>query len=119
MAIGEPRAIAALAAQARRRARRRSGVRQRSLAAADGQLRTHAGAGRHRCRGRAQASMSFSLHFLGVGSAQAVELGSSGAVLERDGAPLLLIDCGPETLARYVELYDAPPPAVYITHTHM
>jgi len=63
--------------------------------------------------------MSLSLHFLGVGSAQAVELGSSGAVLERDGAPLLLIDCGPETLTRYLELYQAPPQAVYITHTHM
>jgi len=63
--------------------------------------------------------MSLSLRFLGVGSAQAVELGSSGAVLERDGAPLLLIDCGPETLTRYVELYDAAPQAVYITHTHM
>ncbi|HET7779409.1 MAG TPA: MBL fold metallo-hydrolase [Rudaea sp.] len=63
--------------------------------------------------------MSLSLHFLGVGSAQAVELGSSGAVLERDGAPLLLIDCGPETLSRYVETYNSPPQAVYITHTHM
>jgi len=63
--------------------------------------------------------MSLSLHFLGVGSAQAVDLGSSGAVLERDGAPLLLIDCGPETLSRYVEVYNSPPHAVYITHTHM
>jgi len=39
--------------------------------------------------------MTLALHFLGVGSAQAVELGSSSDVLERDGAPLLLIDCGP------------------------
>jgi len=63
--------------------------------------------------------MSLQLHFLGVGSAHAVELGSSGAVLERDGAPLLLIDCGPETLTRYLEAYRTAPLAVYITHTHM
>jgi hypothetical protein len=63
--------------------------------------------------------MSFALRFLGVGSAQAVELGSSGAVLERDGKPLLLIDCGPETLTRYLEAYGEVPRAVYITHGHM
>jgi phosphoribosyl 1,2-cyclic phosphodiesterase len=63
--------------------------------------------------------MSLSLHFLGVGSAAAVELGSAGAVVERDGAPLLLIDCGPETLTRYIEAYSSPPRAVYLTHTHM
>ena len=63
--------------------------------------------------------MNLSLRFLGVGSAQAVELGSSGAVLERDGVPLLLIDCGPETLTRYLDAYGAAPRAVYITHTHM
>jgi ribonuclease BN (tRNA processing enzyme) len=63
--------------------------------------------------------MSFALRLLGVGSAQAVELGSSGAVLERDGAPLLLIDCGPETLTSYQDAYGEPPRAIYITHTHM
>jgi ribonuclease BN (tRNA processing enzyme) len=63
--------------------------------------------------------MTLALYFLGVGSAQAVELGSSGAVLERDGAPLLLIDCGPETLTRYLEVYNSTPRAVYLTHTHM
>jgi len=63
--------------------------------------------------------LNLSLHFLGVGSAQAVELGSSGAVLERDGVPLLLIDCGPETLTRYLDTYAVPPRAIYITHTHM
>ncbi|MBS0557458.1 MAG: MBL fold metallo-hydrolase [Proteobacteria bacterium] len=63
--------------------------------------------------------MSLALHFLGVGSAQAVELGSSGAVLERDGKPLLLIDCGPDTLTTYLDAYGAPPHAIYITHTHM
>jgi phosphoribosyl 1,2-cyclic phosphodiesterase len=63
--------------------------------------------------------MNLALHFLGVGSAQAVELGSSGAVLERDGAPMLLIDCGPETLTRYLDAYGSAPRAVYVTHTHM
>jgi phosphoribosyl 1,2-cyclic phosphodiesterase len=63
--------------------------------------------------------MSFALRFLGVGSAQAVELGSSGAVLERNDAPVLLIDCGPETLSRYLDTYGDAPRAVYITHTHM
>ena len=63
--------------------------------------------------------MSWALHFLGTGAAHAVELGSSSAVVERDGAPLLLIDCGPDTLDRYHEAYGAPPLALYITHTHM
>lgn len=63
--------------------------------------------------------MNLALRFLGVGSAQAVELGSSGAVLERGGAPLLLIDCGPETLTRYLDVYSQPPRAIYVTHTHM
>ena len=60
-----------------------------------------------------------SLHFLGVGSSQAVELGSSGAVLERDGKPLLLVDCGPETLTRYLDTYGSAPRAIYVTHTHL
>ncbi len=63
--------------------------------------------------------MSWALRFLGVGSAHAVELGSSGAVVERDGKPLLLIDCGPETLTRYEKIYGDVPRAIYITHTHM
>lgn len=63
--------------------------------------------------------MTLALQFLGVGSSQAVELGSSGAVLERDGQPLLLIDCGPETLSRYLERYARAPEAIYVTHTHL
>lgn len=63
--------------------------------------------------------MSYALHVLGAGGAQAVELGSSGAVLERDSEPLLLIDCGPDTLGRYLDAYGAPPRALYITHVHM
>jgi ribonuclease BN (tRNA processing enzyme) len=63
--------------------------------------------------------VNYALYVLGTGAAHAAELGSSGAVLERDGAPLLLIDCGPETLTRYIDAYGEAPRAVYITHTHM
>lgn len=63
--------------------------------------------------------MNWTLHFLGVGAAHAIELGSSAAVLERDGKPVLLIDCGPDTLDRYMAAYGEPPRALYITHTHM
>lgn len=63
--------------------------------------------------------MNWHLHFLGTGAAHAAELGASAAVLERNGEPLLLIDCGPDTLHRYLAAYGAPPPAIFITHTHM
>lgn len=63
--------------------------------------------------------MNWHLHFLGTGAAHAVELGSSSAVLERDGKPVLLIDCGPDTLDRYLAAYGEPPQNIYITHTHM
>jgi glyoxylase-like metal-dependent hydrolase (beta-lactamase superfamily II) len=63
--------------------------------------------------------MNLALQFLGVGSSQAVELGSSGAVLERDGQPWLLIDCGPETLTRYLQRYAVLPRVIYVTHTHL
>jgi ribonuclease BN (tRNA processing enzyme) len=64
--------------------------------------------------------MSWALRFLGVGSAQASPvLGSASAVLERDGAPVLLIDCGQEALTLYTDRYGEPPRAIYITHTHM
>jgi ribonuclease BN (tRNA processing enzyme) len=63
--------------------------------------------------------VSLVLRFLGVGSAQAPELGSACGVVERDGRPLLMIDCGAEALSAYLERYGAVPPAVYVTHTHM
>jgi ribonuclease BN (tRNA processing enzyme) len=62
--------------------------------------------------------MSWTLRFLGVGGAQATELGSSSAVLEHAGRPELMIDCGAEALTAYLDRYDAPPHAVYLTHTH-
>lgn len=62
----------------------------------------------------------WALHVLGVGSsAGAGRLGSAAAVVERDGAPLLLIDCGPDVLDRFLEAYGDPPAALYLTHLHM
>ncbi len=63
--------------------------------------------------------MNWDLHFLGVGAAHATALGSSAVVLERARQPVLLVDCGPETLDRYMAAYRTLPPAVFITHTHM
>jgi ribonuclease BN (tRNA processing enzyme) len=63
--------------------------------------------------------VNLSLRFLGVGSAQAPELGSACGVIEREGRPLLMIDCGPEALSAFLAHYGEPPRAIYITHTHM
>ncbi len=63
--------------------------------------------------------MSWALRFLGVGSSQAVELGSASAVLEHDGNPLLMIDCGQEALTAYMARYSDTPRALFITHVHM
>lgn len=64
--------------------------------------------------------MSWVLRFLGVGNSQAAPvLGSASAVLERDNAPLLLIDCGHETLTAYTAHYGGLPKAIFITHLHM
>jgi len=61
----------------------------------------------------------WTLNFLGVGNAAAPELGSASVVLERDGEPLLMVDCGQEALSAYLACYGRPPPAVFITHVHM
>ncbi|WP_395789953.1 MBL fold metallo-hydrolase [Aquimonas sp.] len=62
---------------------------------------------------------SWALRFLGVGSSAAVELGSASAVLEQDGQPRLMIDCGTEALSAYLAHYGEPPLALFITHTHL
>ena len=62
---------------------------------------------------------NWNLHFLGVGSAGAVELGSASAVLERDGEPVLMIDCGQEALSAFLARYGQAPRALFLTHTHM
>ena len=63
--------------------------------------------------------MSWELRFLGVGGSQAVELGSASAVIERDGHPLLMIDCGQEALTAFMARYGHAPMALFITHVHM
>ncbi|MDY0022956.1 MBL fold metallo-hydrolase [Arenimonas caeni] len=64
--------------------------------------------------------MSWSLQFLGVGNSQsAAELGSASAAIERDGEPVLMIDCGHEALAAWQARYGAMPGAVFVTHVHM
>lgn len=63
--------------------------------------------------------MSLALRFLGVGNAHAVELGSSSAVIEQDGEPLLMIDCGSDALTAYLQRYQSAPKAIYLTHAHM
>jgi ribonuclease BN (tRNA processing enzyme) len=59
------------------------------------------------------------MRFLGVGNSHAYELGCSAAVLERDHQPLLLIDCGLDTLSRYLHGYQKLPTAIFITHAHL
>jgi len=60
------------------------------------------------------------LRFLGAGNAQSLDLGNSSAVLERGGAPLLLIDCGPDTVRQFAHAYNGElPAAAFITHTHL
>ena len=62
----------------------------------------------------------FSLRFLGVGNARASELGSASSVVEQDGQPWLLIDCGPRTLDDFAAAYGVElPDAVFITHLHL
>lgn len=66
-----------------------------------------------------QTTRVLSWHWLGVGAASALQLGSSSAVLEVDARPLLLIDCGPATWQQFLDRYAALPPALFITHAHM
>ena len=64
--------------------------------------------------------MNWQLRFLGVGNSQAAPvLGSASAVLERDGMPQLLIDCGQEALTAYLARYGEAPQAIFITHLHL
>lgn len=64
------------------------------------------------------AKDEWALRFLGVGGSQGPQLGHAAAVLERSGQPILLIDCGHDTLARYQAQYGGLPPALFLTHTH-
>lgn len=59
------------------------------------------------------------LEFLGVGSAHSSGLGSASAVLLRDREPVLMIDCGPQALDRFIERFGEAPRAVFVTHAHL
>lgn len=61
----------------------------------------------------------WAVRFLGVGGALAVELGSASIVIERDGQPWLMVDCGQEALTAYFEHYASVPKALFITHVHL
>jgi glyoxylase-like metal-dependent hydrolase (beta-lactamase superfamily II) len=61
----------------------------------------------------------FGLRFVGVGNSHALTLGSSAAVLEVGERPCLLIDCGPETVAAYLNRYGELPEAVFVTQPHL
>lgn len=63
--------------------------------------------------------MSWRLDFLGVGSSQAIELGSASAVIERDQQPMLMIDCGQEALSAFLDRHGDVPRALFITHVHL
>ncbi len=63
---------------------------------------------------------NLTLRFLGVGNSHALGLGSSAAVLEQADEPMLLIDCGLDTVASFRETYAGRlPKAIFITHTHL
>lgn len=60
------------------------------------------------------------LRLHGVGNAGAGPvLGSAMCTIEKDGAPWLTVDCGPEGLTHFVETYGEMPRAMFITHTHL
>jgi len=56
--------------------------------------------------------------FLGVGDAAQQNLGHACAVVEMP-EHRLMIDCGPGTLDRFMERYEALPDALFITHCHL
>lgn len=61
---------------------------------------------------------NLSCRFLGVSNTQDTPLGCSSAVIEENGQPILMIDCGPGSVQRYVQQYAELPQAIYITHGH-
>jgi phosphoribosyl 1,2-cyclic phosphodiesterase len=63
-------------------------------------------------------SAALRLRLLDAGNTQATKLGSAALVLEKRGAPLLQIDCGPDSLGRFQQVYgDTEPPALFITNS--
>ncbi|GGY44305.1 MBL fold metallo-hydrolase [Bacterioplanes sanyensis] len=68
---------------------------------------------------RVDSSSGLNLFFHGCGSGGHLSLGSAAATVEQQGTPLLLIDCGPGTLASFQQRYQCLPPALFISHAHM
>ena len=68
---------------------------------------------------RTDSCNPLNLFFHGTGSGGHLALGSAAATIERNGQPLLLIDCGPGTLASFVQRYQQLPAAIFMTHAHM
>ncbi|AVP98248.1 MBL fold metallo-hydrolase [Ahniella affigens] len=64
-------------------------------------------------------STTWHLHWLGTGSAQAEDLNSASGVLERDGQPVMMIDCGESALRAFQARYGQVPMALFITHAHL
>lgn len=64
-------------------------------------------------------SSEWALKFIGTGSSDGGDLGTSAAVLERSGKPFLLIDCGHGTPRRFNESYGEWPSAIFLTHVHL
>lgn len=56
--------------------------------------------------------------FLGVGARGFDAPASPAWVLEQGGAPLLLVDCGPDIPEAYQAAYGHLPAALYLTHAH-
>lgn len=62
--------------------------------------------------------VSLAMRFLGVGGASQQGIGHASAVVEV-GESTLLIDCGPGTIQRFIDQYDALPDALFVTHCHL
>lgn len=63
--------------------------------------------------------MAIHLFFLGVGAANNHQLGHASCVIEFQCNPVLMIDCGHDSLERYKHAYNgALPQAIFITHLH-
>lgn len=62
---------------------------------------------------------ALSLCFHGTGSGGNLQMGSAAATISLNNQPVLLIDCGPGTLAAFQQRWQQLPPALFITHAHM
>jgi ribonuclease BN (tRNA processing enzyme) len=65
-----------------------------------------------------ESTIGWSAHFLGVGARGFAAPASPAWVLERGGAPILLVDCGPDIPEAYEDRYGYLPTALFLTHGH-